>query len=269
MTEHGNICHRRSLLVQCMNLSGAKTKLQKINECLVSSPYDIFALQETWFDESVLDSNFINGTDYFCFRSDRCNSLSGKIKGGGVMTCVSNRFVTERLIVKRKLLTEYVICKIMLDTLSTVIINVYLPSTTSIETLSKCVDEISYLVLEVRKKFPNIKIVMVGDFNMPFINWNMFNDGQEQLHVIASSLQDILWQYSFKQWNFVLNSGNALLDLCLSDYENIEVSVVDPNLEIDEKSLHHSPLEFKILFDIPDMDMVIDSDRRIINNSVF
>lgn len=230
-----------------MNLSGAKSKLAKINNCLVNTLFDIFTLQETWFDSSVLDSNYLAGTDFQCLRSDRSESLSTKLSGGGVLTLVSNKFLTERFILKRRLHIEYVVCKISFNSISFVLINFYIPPGDTILKLSLNVEEISYVLNESSRKFPGIKLIILGDFNFGFMNWELFNDGEEQLHVVASSIQELFWNYSLTQYNRVLNSNERLLDLCLSDFENVKVNEVHPDLCIDCRSNHHNPLEISVL----------------------
>lgn len=229
-----------------MNLSGAKSKLSKINKCLVGTPYDVFTLQETWFDESVLDSNYLAGTDYQCFRSDRSDSLSTKLSGGGVLTIISGKFLVERFVVKRKLHIEYVITKITSESFHLVIMNFYIPIGKTLIFLSLYVEEISYVLSESKSKFPEVKVLILGDFNFGFINWVLFGNGEDQLNVIASSVQDLFWSYSLTQFNEVRNSNDALLDLCLSDLVNVHVVEVHPELAIDSMSLHHTPLEIRI-----------------------
>lgn len=51
----------------------------------MSTFYDIFALQETWLDDAVADSEIIRNTDFAIYRKDRRESANRRLRGGGVI----------------------------------------------------------------------------------------------------------------------------------------------------------------------------------------
>lgn len=63
--------HHNFFTIYCHNISGAKSKIPKINELLTNSLFNVIAFQETWFDDSVVDHDVIRNTNYIIFRQDR------------------------------------------------------------------------------------------------------------------------------------------------------------------------------------------------------
>lgn len=61
------------------NLSGAKSKAHEINDMLLTTSYDIFALVETWFDQTTLDVHMAAETDFTIHRIDRTRSAHGGV----------------------------------------------------------------------------------------------------------------------------------------------------------------------------------------------
>lgn len=72
------------------NISGARTKINNINDRLHTSTYDGICLQETWFNASIASENIVNGTHFKIFRFDRSQSTNSAKEGGGVTTIIDN-----------------------------------------------------------------------------------------------------------------------------------------------------------------------------------
>lgn len=53
------------------NLSGARAKIYQINDNLIYEFFDVYSLQETWFNQEVLDSEVIASSNYDIIRNDR------------------------------------------------------------------------------------------------------------------------------------------------------------------------------------------------------
>jgi len=69
---------------------------------------------------------------------------------------------------------------------------------------------------------PKAKFVLLGDFNLPSLNWSLYS-----LPIICNSPIDsyfisMLSQFNFNQFNLLRNNNNVTLDLILS---NINLSV--------------------------------------------
>lgn len=78
------------LTIYCQNISGAKSKIAKINELLTKSLFNVIALQETWFDETVEEYELVKNTNYKLIRQDRRDTSHVKIGGGGVALLIQS-----------------------------------------------------------------------------------------------------------------------------------------------------------------------------------
>lgn len=86
----------------CQNVSGMRTKINKINELLAKSSFHTISLQETWFNgfnDEIGDIEHIEltkNTNYTLFRQDRWETGHHKKGGGGVATLVKSDIKVRR-----------------------------------------------------------------------------------------------------------------------------------------------------------------------------
>lgn len=80
------------LSMYTQNVSGARSKLTKLNEALAISCFHIIMLQETWFNANVMTSELVAGTNYTALRGFwiGSNFANSRTTGGGVIILVKN-----------------------------------------------------------------------------------------------------------------------------------------------------------------------------------
>lgn len=76
------------------NLSGAKSKVNFINNKLATSSFDLVCFVETWFDSSVLDRELYGGNNYSLQRADRSKFKNNRSRGGGICIFCAEHFTS-------------------------------------------------------------------------------------------------------------------------------------------------------------------------------
>lgn len=168
-----------------MNISGGKSKINNFNSYLANSPYDLIAIQETWFDETVKDGELISNTNYNIFREDRSSTTNTRVRGGGVAILVSKDMSYENIEFNYDTLIEYVIVRIGKGNSTVIVINVYLPPYSDKQRL-QMITQLESIIMSVTGSFKNIPLIIVGDFNMSNIEW--FESDQPGLFPTNTSL---------------------------------------------------------------------------------
>ena len=70
------------------NVGGLRSKISDFALKLVSMPYDVIVLAETWLNEDFLTSEIFDCNFYNVFRKDRCTKTTGLKRGGGVLIAI-------------------------------------------------------------------------------------------------------------------------------------------------------------------------------------
>ncbi|KAL4107986.1 hypothetical protein QTP88_018251 [Uroleucon formosanum] len=216
------------------------SKLNTLTPLLCTSGLDIIAFTETWLYPSISTSE-LNFSNYTVFRCDRSSLNSSSGRGGGVLIAVKSTLICKVLNVSVKSV-EHVFVLINLGPNILILGCVYIPPLSPItfyEQFFKAVNEL--FISNSRAKF-----VLLGDFNLPSLNWSLYS-----LPIICNSPIDsyfisMLSQFNFNQFNLLRNNNNVTLDLVLS---NIHLSVSnepDPLLPIDK---HHPALNITLKYE--------------------
>lgn len=141
-----------------------------------------------------------------------------------------------------------------------VIVNVYFPPTSKSlkhESRIKMIDEFIACVDFIRGKYAGKSIVIVGDFNLPSINWIEENNS-EILRPLFVSTPNRTKQYFFNklgdvaifQQNMVVNENQKILDLVFTgEHRSLMVQKVEQNEFLDKSSPHHFPLHLELILD--------------------
>lgn len=147
-----------------------KTKLSTIELSTRLSNYDVIIGTETWLDDSIGDGELFDSR-YNVYRRDRASTIHSGKRGGGVLIAVlksidSARISqwetdTENLWVRLKTIKEKK-CQILN------ICAVYLPPPVHHHTLDSFLDKVSSVIDTTEDE-----ILIAGDFNLSFINWEM------------------------------------------------------------------------------------------------
>lgn len=132
----------------------------------MQSHFSIIALQETWFDSSILDIEIIKNTNYSIHRQDRSDTSHPKVLGGGVATIIKNEYQTKRHTFANITLLQYLCLEIQIESKIAFVINIYVPFGHSVES-----NEQFHILLTILRTFNMDDLIILGDFNMPHITW--------------------------------------------------------------------------------------------------
>ena len=146
-----------------LNTRSVCNKLNSFHQLVFSNDFDVFAVTETWLGPHIGDSEILTNLPYTCYRNDRHDGR----KAGGVLLIIKNNFVScRRLDLEAEL--EMVVVEIELkDAPNVLVAAFYKPP----ERSSNFVNEFSSFLHKVDILRTNKKLVILGDFNFPKINW--------------------------------------------------------------------------------------------------
>ncbi|KAH9629277.1 hypothetical protein HF086_008359 [Spodoptera exigua] len=178
---------------------------------------------------------------------DRLSTKASKKDGGGVMVAVNNKIKSVRikswesdfedLWLSVELIVNNNIKKIAICV-------IYMPPPVKLNDLQCFLNNVNNILNNVDD------VVILGDFNLGFIDWNMNND---DLHLSPSNyenslgytLVDFLSINLLHQFNSIINAESRILDLVLSNISDI--TVTKPNDLLSKLDSHHP----NILISIP------------------
>lgn len=230
-------------------MSGLKSKIHNISNILSQEHFHICAIQETWLNHTVSDLEIIGGTNYAIIRNDRCHFLSNRVNGGGVMILIYNSVKDTEIQIEIKTIVEIQIVEIILPLKSIIFINVYFAPNRA---RAKQTKEFNTIANQVRLDFPKHIIIIVGDMNLPNINW-AFDENNTHLRITNEHqltpnerrFHSICQNYGLQQYNHTQNSRGITLDWILSTETISNISHVPAHLSLDLDSVYHKALSFQ------------------------
>ena len=194
------------------NARSIVNKRLDLKALLNTEDLDVVAVTETFLCDEILDSELVDAT-YAVFRRDRNR------KGGGVMLLVRNTIGAVR---RHDLETG---CEVLWVELSrwhqkTLFGVFYRPPDSQLDILTQ-------LQFSLEGIKDTHRVVLCGDFNVPDINW--LNTYPTKTTPHTSLLCDITLQFSLSQLVMEPTRGTNILDLVLTNDENLvhSVSVMD------------------------------------------
>jgi hypothetical protein len=191
---------------------------------------------------------------YSTYRCDRNQITSNRSRGGGVLFSINNKFHS-RLLPVPTIPVEHVLVIIKINNNYIIIGNVYFPS--DIVIYNAHFDIINSLLLS----FPYVKnVLLVGDYNLPKLQWHATSIGffpnMLNLNNLESEFLSKLSFLNLSQFNNVHNSTGSLLDLVLSDLNNLSVNksvnplipcdIYHPGLLISIPIVISEPIEYNL-----------------------
>lgn len=234
------------MLVYFQNVRGLRTKLARLLENVCYSQYHVIVFNETWLTSAYHNSE-LHLYDYNVYRKDRSTGTSQHSRGGGVLIAVHKSIKSRALTSDQDI--EQLFVLVGTGENRYIFGTAYFPPRTTYHRYVMFGDNLERL----SEEFPQCKICILGDFNLPHGHWT---DGQLGSMVTAlpmaspnevESLQIVSNMCSFHnlyQNNNVLNATDSILDLIFVHDHSIVVSPVDqPLLEADR---YHPPLYFAL-----------------------
>ena len=209
--------------VLCANVRSIKGKLTEI-KCF-STQYDILCLTETHLDDSIHSSMILSPEDKIIHRTDR------NIHGGGVIIAVRSDLEQNRVCLASVKNLEYVCVTVKGDTadhFENIFLCIYNPPATNLST------ELQSALDELREIYPMQRLILLGDFNLPDIDWTKNSVREGSGHKAAHlSFLNLMAEFDMNQ--HILESthvkGNTL-DLLLSSHPDtiLNSQVIEPGV---------------------------------------
>ena len=187
------------------NARSLNNKLVHLHSLLDSNTFDLIFVTETWLDPISPDSLLLNASNYKIFRQDRSS------RGGGCAAFVKNNIPVSRIITI-SLNSSEILCLSLKNKIY--VLCVYHPPSAvqdRIQTKELC-DAIDLLAA----RFPS-NLVVVGDFNLPNIDWT---NGRNNGNMCHDMFYDLCLKCGFHQYVPNCTRENTILDLVLTNNTN-------------------------------------------------
>ena len=236
--------NKKNLKIYYQNIRGVNTKTHIRSNFSVAN-FELIALTETWIN-SDFSSSEIFDESFVVHRNDRDLSQSNKRGGGGCLIAIKSNISAIRMNQwERELPFENVWLAInQKKSNKKLFVNVvYIPPNTKHDSYSLYFDHYSNIVCNAK---PDSEFLILGDFNISTISWiNIGSHCMALTHEgrIATDLLNTLEISGLNQTNHITNSNGRILDLVLSNMDNIQVSNTDALSKVDP---HHPTLSIEI-----------------------
>lgn len=210
-------------------------------------------MQETWFDEEIRDIEIVKNSNYTLFRQDRKDTFHQKQGGGGIATLIKSDIKAKRHIFTEIRTLQYICLELNISKSIVFLINIYSP----FGHMKISIEEFG-LLMNLIEPLQKDTILIVGDFNMPTIEWLPDTDlpgvflpmGKES----DEPFIDVLFENDLRQ---IAEPplGRNHLDLALvSDEKTTHCTYPIEEEMLDRISVRHAPfiLNYQIATDILD-----------------
>lgn len=222
--------------------------MKELNLAIRSSVvnYDVIIFTETWLREDIGDTELLPN-NYALYRRDR-NVDSNCKRGGGVLIAIKNN-LSSRMIEPIYSGIEQLFVEVKLPNEVIILGTIYIPPKTSADASTETYLSFGNELLDLRSKYPNARILVAGDFNLPTLNWKeipYLRPSTEAGYDATASefLVNSIDVVNLFQCNFNVNNSGSILDLVFYDNQNIDIQVsVDPLIKCDD---YHPALYFDI-----------------------
>ncbi|XP_071950945.1 uncharacterized protein [Antedon mediterranea] len=233
-----------SVKVYYQNVRSLKNKMDvynsDLNAHLIQSNLDIVALTETWLNCNVLDSE-LSVSNYTLFRRDRDTDK----RGGGILMLVNNKFTCNRVERLESDSTEFMWIEIQLKRRISLLVGLfYRPPNATPDVLRRFTSSVEIAMLY----YKNSEFLILGDFNLPEINWSS-NPYSAPAQSMGEHLLDVLLSScGLFQCNTYCTRMDKMLDLVICS-KNISDKVYTANdiFLSDHSSLR---IDFRLNFDV-------------------
>lgn len=269
------------------NTRGLRTKITNgLRNRITCSNYDIIALTETWLNDRINSNEIFDGGLYTVHRTDRnartyarpINSNASNndnFMGGGSLIAIKRNIPALRL-TEWELEAPYenVWLKISTSKKRKLFINcIYI---NNVSPFDRFMTYLNLLHDIMNRREPDAHFIILGDFNLPCIEWYHDNNACSPMSYegrSANELINTLTCTNMRQFNYIKNQYNRILDLILSNIPNIECN---RTLGIVNEDPYHPSVSIK--FDSNDINFMklkrqnkfnfFKADYNSINNSL-
>lgn len=221
------------------NVRGLRTKSKDFFLNASASNYEIIALSETWLTSAHHSEEYFP-SNYIVYRCDRQNTVNNERRGGGTLIAVSSSIASEQLRLTDNNHLEYTCVKLSLSNLAIIVYCSYVKPNPSFDTIQGHVDLINLISYGT-----NDLLLVVGDFNLPDIDW--IRNGDECNYIATNTtsptahlLFDFMDMHNMKQLNNLPNIYGNLLDLFYSSDIDC-VQIIEATTPISAIDIAHRP----------------------------
>jgi hypothetical protein len=222
-----------------------RTKLEALKTSTDVFDYDIFCITETWLTPDIKTPELGLSTAFNVYRLDRSELTSSKSRGGGVLIAVAKKYKS-RLIKTQFNNIEHLFIDITVNNdLKLLIGCAYIPPNSNNSIYLNHMSDVE----RICQSLPLYKYIIVGDYNLPGVNWSIEGAapgivGDEMLSDIEREVVDSINFLGLYQLNTNANLSGRILDLVMSDDPTVHVSLsTTAVLPID---LYHPPLAISV-----------------------
>lgn len=197
------------------NARSVANKLIDLHHLMYSETFACILITESWLHPHIYDGVIDPNRKFKIFRKDRVNA-----KGGGVLVLVRRCYSVERLSFNSKFnILEIVGIRLLDFKPNVTVFAVYRPPSYTAEALT-------YMTLLIdclgHYMSDNCLHIIVGDVNLPRINWNALSCPNDILHHL---FLDFIVTNSFSQFVTFATRGDNILDVLCADVEQIISSI--------------------------------------------
>lgn len=232
---------KSSFSLYYQNVRGLRTKTTDVYLALSQCDYDVVIFTETWLGPDI--SNTELSSNYTIYRCDRNAASSQFQRGGGVLIAVRNALNSAAVSIHGSECLEQMIVHIKLSVFELFACSVYIPPNSSnilYEQHCACVQRL------LEQAGDRGVVVVAGDYNLPYLNWDYDDELRGLLPTNTSSEQEFtvvesLIANGMYQLNSYVNMNGRLLDLVFTSEIN-GIEVIEPPSPLTRVDHHHTPL---------------------------
>jgi len=218
------------------NSRGLCTKQKEFFSSAASYDYDLVILTETWLKDWIFDAEYFTNS-YSVYRKDR-----DLRRGGGVLIATKNdKLSSEELVLAGTEKLEYVCVKASTKLHNIYVYCAYIPPNSPSDLYKSHLAAIHSIATD-----PDDVLLIVGDFNLPKVQWSIDDDDQNVLiptvlePAFAADYINGLMSIGVHQINNIRNKNDKLLDLIFTnDITNISIDHAKPLTKVDA---YHPPI---------------------------
>lgn len=202
-----------SLKCGLLNTRSVRNKLADVQLLMTSNDLDVFAVTESWLTSDISDAELLAGLPYSCYRNDRADGR----KGGGVLVAVKNSCIASRRCDLERKNLEMVVTEIQSANSSNLIVAVfYRPPDSS----PNFFDEFEAFLHSVDTLNSNKKLVILGDFNLPKIDWPNLSASSLTGHEFdfCETLKDFYLTQMVLSPTRITDDTQSILDLVITNH---------------------------------------------------
>ena len=211
--KSNNTNNQNTLKTLISNFQSIKNKIPDLELLIKTEEPDIIAGSETWLNPNIYNSEIFNN-NYNIFRKDRPDNY------GGVLLAIKSNIIAEEITTQSNFNIESVFCKIVTPNSTPLIVgSIYRPPNTNLEYMKNLCSQLNFIY----KNHKNSANWIMGDFNLPDINWKNYTiDNHQANKDINEHFINTINNLNLEQIVKKATRKNKTLDLFLKNRPGLE-----------------------------------------------